>query len=47
MLTGLRIQLALGVERTAGALQEQVGAFTAGQLGFGSDITCHVDFLFK
>ncbi len=43
MLAGLAVKLALVSERTTGALQEEVSAFTAGQLGLRADITCHVD----
>src|SRR5690606_22355180 len=31
----------LRVQRAAGALQEQVRAFTAGQFTLGANITCH------
>jgi hypothetical protein len=43
MLARLAVKLALVSERTTGALQEEVSAFTAGQLGLRADITCHVD----
>src|SRR5690606_19575589 len=42
VLARLAVELALGVEPPAGALQEKVGPFAAGQLGFRSGITCHV-----
>src|SRR5450830_389908 len=41
VLTWLGIQFALGIQRAACALQEQVGAFAAGKFCFWSDITCH------
>jgi hypothetical protein len=43
MLARLAVKLALVSERTTGALQEEVSAFTAGQLGLRADITCHVN----
>jgi hypothetical protein len=42
MLAGLAVELGLVADGAAGALQEQVGAFTAGQFGLGSEVTCHV-----
>jgi hypothetical protein len=45
MLAGLRIELDLVTDRAASALQEQVGAFTAGKFALGAEVTCHVDFL--
>src|SRR5450830_692775 len=41
MLTRLGIQFALGIQRAACALEEQVRAFAARQFCFRSDITCH------
>gem|GEM_PF-4361024 len=41
MLARLGIQLALGVQRATSALEEEVGAFTAGEFCFRSNITCH------
>jgi len=41
MLTGLGVQLALGVERSTRAFQEKVGAFPSRQLAFGSDVSSH------
>jgi hypothetical protein len=43
MLARLAVKLALVSQRTTGALQEEVSAFTAGQLGLRADITCHVN----
>src|SRR5690606_40093363 len=42
VLAGLLLQLALGVERARRRLERQVGAFAAGELAGGTDITCHV-----
>jgi hypothetical protein len=41
MLTGLGIQLALGVERSTRAFQEKVGAFPSRQLTFWSEVSSH------
>jgi hypothetical protein len=46
MLTGLGFELALVADRAARALQEQVGAFTAGEFGLGAEVTCHLNFLY-
>ena len=45
VLAGLGVELGLVADRAAGALQEQVGAFTAGEFGLGAEVTCHVAFL--
>jgi hypothetical protein len=45
MLAGLGVELGLVADRAAGALQEQVGAFTAGEFGLGAEVTCHLYFL--
>ncbi len=45
VLARLAVQLALVGERAARALQEQVGAFTAGKFGLRAGITCHFIFL--
>lgn len=37
----------VAAESAGRALQEQVGAFTAGQLGLRADITCHFAFLYQ
>src|SRR5690606_38976912 len=39
VLAGLLLQLALGIQRAGGRLQREVGAFAAGELTGGSDIT--------
>ena len=39
------VELRLVTDRAAGALQEQVGAFTAGEFALGAEVTCHVVFL--
>src|SRR5438105_14441416 len=44
VLTGLGVQLALGVERPAGAFQKKVGAFSPRQLAFGSVFSNHFFF---
>src|SRR5208283_1171469 len=41
VLAGLGVELALGVERSARALQEQVGSFPASQLAFRSNVSSH------
>src|SRR5690606_35856701 len=41
VLAGLGLELALRVERAAGALQKQVGALAARELAVRSNITCH------
>jgi hypothetical protein len=46
MLAGLGVELGLVTDRAAGALQEQVGAFTAGEFGLGAEVTCHLNFLY-
>jgi hypothetical protein len=43
MLAGLGIELGLVADGAAGALQEQVGAFTAGKFGLGAEVTCHLN----
>jgi len=45
VLAGLGVELGLVLDRAAGALQEQVGAFTAGEFGLGAEVTCHEIFL--
>lgn len=45
VLARLGIQLALGIQRATGALQEQVSTLATRELAFGSNITCHVDSL--
>jgi hypothetical protein len=45
MLARLGIELRLVRDGATCALEEQVGAFTAGELGLGAEITCHVYFL--
>ena len=45
VLAGLRVELRLVRDRAAGALQEQVGAFTAGEFGLGAEIACHLNVL--
>ena len=42
MLARLGVELRLVADRAASALQVEVGAFTAGQLGLGTEVTCHV-----
>ena len=42
VLAGLRVELALGVERTPRALEEEVGAFPPRELAFGSGVSSHV-----
>src|SRR6185437_11432178 len=42
MLSGLVVELALGVDCASRALQRQVGAFAAGQLAGWTNVTCHV-----
>jgi hypothetical protein len=42
MLAGLAVELDLVTDGATGALQEQVGAFTAGEFALGAKITCHV-----
>jgi hypothetical protein len=42
---GLDVELGLVADGAAGALQEKVGAFTAGEFGLGAEVTCHVAFL--
>jgi hypothetical protein len=44
MLAGLGVELRLVADGAAGALQEQVGAFTAGEFGLGAEVTCHFYF---
>ena len=45
MLAGLGIELGLVGDGAAGALQEQIGAFAAGEFGLGAEVTCHLNFL--
>ena len=45
MLAGLGVELGLVCDRAAGALEQQVGAFAAGQFGLGAEVTCHLSFL--
>jgi hypothetical protein len=45
MLTGLGVELALVCNGAACALEEQVGAFTAGEFGLGAEVTCHLSVL--
>jgi hypothetical protein len=45
VLTGLGVELGLVADGATGALQEQVGAFTAGEFGLGAEVTCHLNFL--
>src|SRR6185369_9006926 len=42
VLAGLAVELGFVRNRAARALQIEVGAFAAGQLGLGSEITCHL-----
>jgi hypothetical protein len=42
MLAGLAVELGLVADRATGALQEKVGAFTAGKFGLGAEVTCHL-----
>ena len=44
VLTGLHIQLALGVERSTRAFQEEVGPLPSRQLALGSDVSSHVSY---
>jgi hypothetical protein len=41
MLAGLAVEFGLIADRATGALQVEIGAFTAGQFGLGSEVTCH------
>jgi len=41
VLAGLRIELALGIERTPRALEEQVRPFAPRELALGSQISSH------
>src|SRR5204863_3341510 len=45
VLAGLAVELGLVADRATGALEEKVGAFTAGKFGLGAEVTCHVDSL--
>ena len=45
VLAGLGVELGLVPDRAPRALQEQVGAFTAGKFGLGAEVACHVIFL--
>ena len=47
MLTGFRIEFRLVTNRATGALQKKVCAFATRKLSLGSDITCHLKFLFS
>jgi len=42
VLARLLVELALGIERARRRLQAEVGAFAAGELAGGTDVTCHV-----
>src|SRR5256885_12906931 len=42
VLAGLGVELGLVGDRATCALQEQVSAFTAGEVGLGAGITCHL-----
>ena len=42
VLAGLGFELGLVADGAARALQEQVGAFTAGEFGLGAEVTCHL-----
>src|SRR6185369_1967177 len=42
VLAGLAVELGFVRNSAARALQIEVGAFAAGQLGLGSEITCHL-----
>jgi hypothetical protein len=43
----LGVELGLVRQRATGALEEQVGAFTAGEFGLGAEKSCHVNVLFS
>jgi hypothetical protein len=43
MLAGLGFQLDLVGDGAAAALEEQVGAFAAGEFALGAKITCHFE----
>ena len=45
MLAWLGIELRLVSDRATGALEEQVGAFTAREFGLGAEVTCHLNIL--
>lgn len=45
MLAGLGVEFGLVTDGSASALQEQVGAFTAGEFGLGAEVTCHLNSL--
>src|SRR3990167_7484502 len=45
VLAGLGVELGLVADGAAGALEQQVRAFTAGKFGLGAEVTCHVGFL--
>src|SRR5690606_27473723 len=45
VLARLAVELAFAVEAAPGALEEQVGAFTTGEFGLRSGITCHSEIL--
>ena len=42
VLTRLRVQFALGVERATSALEKQIGTLATRELAFGSNVSCHV-----
>jgi hypothetical protein len=43
MLAWLGVELALAIERAAGAFQIKIGALAPGELCFRSGITCHAN----
>ena len=45
MLTGFGVEFGLIADGAASALEQQIGAFTAGKFGLGAEVTCHVKFL--
>jgi hypothetical protein len=42
VLARLGVKLGLVPNGAAGALEEQIGAFTAGEFGLGAEIACHL-----
>jgi hypothetical protein len=42
VLARLAVELGLVADGAAGALEEQVCAFTAGKFGLGAEVTCHL-----
>ena len=45
MLAWLGVEFGLVADGAACALEQQIGAFTAGKFGLGAEVTCHVKFL--